>query len=406
MLHDLKHVCEVHFSRRDFTKSKKRLKKRAVPKLNLTPPPLRDEILFQFLQLNSQADVTPQGQFEVQAVPSDSMPASSSQHSSLEKMDVTPQGQFEVQAVPSASMPTSSNVTTRSQQKESESQIRKRKLEDVDVTPRKRKLLSELRKTKCTLASLKKSAKLIDNLSSEFLKEIVTSALKNQKLNPVEMAIDLYFTAGSAPCRVVLLVAAALDLQLNLKPLNLWEREQLQADFLKLNPQHTVPTIVDEGFPLWESRAISRYLVNKYGGDSSSLYPKDLMARALVDQRLDFDIGTLYPRFAQYFYPQVFGGAKPDAAALKKLEEALVFLNAFLEGQKYVTGDVLTIADLSLVATISTIDAAEISLKSYPNVEKWFELMKTTAPDYQNANQKGIDEFKKLIAQMKAKTEL
>ncbi|XP_028044212.1 glutathione S-transferase 1-1-like isoform X4 [Bombyx mandarina] len=333
MLHDLKHVCEVHFSRREITKSKKRLKKRAVPKLNLTLPPLRDEILFQFLQLNSQADVTPQGQFEVQAVPSASMPASSSQPSSLEKTDVTPQGQFEVQAVPSASMPTSS-------------------------------------------------------------------------VNPVEMAIDLYFTAGSAPCRVVLLVAAALDLQLNLKPLNLWEGEQLQADFLKLNPQHTVPTIVDEGFPLWESRAISRYLVNKYGGDSSSLYPKDLMARALVDQRLDFDIGTLYPRFAQYFYPQVFGGGKPDAASLKKLEEALVFLNAFLEGQKYVTGDVLTIADLSLVATISTIDAAEISLKSYPNVEKWFELMKTTAPDYQNANQKGIDEFKKLIAQMKAKTEL
>ncbi|XP_028044210.1 uncharacterized protein LOC114253507 isoform X2 [Bombyx mandarina] len=188
MLHDLKHVCEVHFSRREITKSKKRLKKRAVPKLNLTLPPLRDEILFQFLQLNSQ-DVTPQGQFEVQAVPSASMPASSSQPSSLEKTDVTPQGQFEVQAVPSASMPTSSDVTTRSQQKESESQIRKRKLEDVvfmqffvlDVTPRKRRLLSELRKTKCTLASLKKSAKLIDNLSSEFLKEIVTSALKNQK---------------------------------------------------------------------------------------------------------------------------------------------------------------------------------------------------------------------------------
>nr|XP_037875754.1 uncharacterized protein LOC119630429 isoform X2 [Bombyx mori] len=158
MLHDLKHVCEAHFSRRDFTKSKKRLKKRAVPKLNLTLPPLRDEILLQFLQLNSQADVTPQGQFEVQAVPCTSMPTSSSQSSSLEK-----------------------NVTKGSQRKESESQIRKRKLEDVDVTPRKRKLLSELRKTKCTLASLKKSAKLIDNLSSEFLKEIVTSALINQK---------------------------------------------------------------------------------------------------------------------------------------------------------------------------------------------------------------------------------
>lgn len=67
-----------------------------------------------------------------------------------------------------------------------------------------------------------------------------------------------------------------------------------------MNPQHTVPTIVDDGFALWESRAISRYLVNKYGGDST-LYPEDVKERALVDQRLDFDLGTLYPRFAQYF---------------------------------------------------------------------------------------------------------
>ncbi|KAF9409094.1 hypothetical protein HW555_011441 [Spodoptera exigua] len=221
------------------------------------------------------------------------------------------------------------------------------------------------------------------------------------------MALALYYTAGSAPCRLVLLVAAALNIQLDLNPVNLRAGEQFKPDFLKLNPQHTVPTLVDGDFSLWESRAISRYLVSKYGDKNNSLYPSDPQTRAVVDQRLDFDLGTLYPRFGQYFYPQIFAGAKADDALLKKLEEALVFLNTFLEGNKYAVGDKLTLADLSLVATVSTIDATGIvSLEKYPNVQKWFELVKSTAPGYEKANQAGIDEFKVLLASFKAKTEL
>ncbi|XP_075975921.1 glutathione S-transferase 1-1-like [Anticarsia gemmatalis] len=220
------------------------------------------------------------------------------------------------------------------------------------------------------------------------------------------MSIDLYYTSGSAPCRLVLLVAAALDIQLNLHNVNLREGDQFKPDFLKLNPQHTVPTIVDDGFSLWESRAISRYLVNKYGGDDSELYPKDPKARAIVDQRLDFDLGTLYPRFAQYFYPQIFGGAAPDAAQLKKLEEALVFFNTFLEGHKYAAGDKLTLADLSLVATLSTIEVGGVKFDDQPNIVRWYELVKSTAPGYKEANEKGINEFKEVLKMIKAKAEL
>ncbi|XP_049871106.1 glutathione S-transferase 1-1-like [Pectinophora gossypiella] len=218
------------------------------------------------------------------------------------------------------------------------------------------------------------------------------------------MAIDLYYTPGSAPCRLVLLVAAALNVPLNHHLVDLRAGEQFKPEFLKLNPQHTVPTIVDEGFSLWESRAISRYLVNKYGGDSN-LYPSDPQARALVDQRLDFDIGTLYPRFSQYFYPQLFGG-KADPALLKKLEEGLVFLNTFLADHKYAAGSALTLADLSLVASVSTFEAAGIDLQPYPNVLKWFDLVKATAPKYKEANEEGIKQFKEFIANLKAKTEL
>nr|UQQ66586.1 glutathione S-transferase theta 1 [Conogethes punctiferalis] len=77
------------------------------------------------------------------------------------------------------------------------------------------------------------------------------------------MAIDLYYTPGSAPCRIVLLVAAALNVELNHHLVNLRAGEQFWPEFIKLNPQHTVPTIVDNGFSLWESRAISRYLASQ-----------------------------------------------------------------------------------------------------------------------------------------------
>ncbi|XP_072949877.1 glutathione S-transferase 1-like [Epargyreus clarus] len=216
------------------------------------------------------------------------------------------------------------------------------------------------------------------------------------------MTIDLYFMPSSAPCRAVNLVASALGIydKINQRKLDLMSGEHLKPEFVKLNPQHIIPTLVDDGFSLWESRAICRYLVNKYGGGNNPLYPADVKARAVVDQRLDFDMGTLYAKFAVYFNPRFFGG-HVEKDSLQKLLEALGFLNLFLESSKYVAGDDLTIADLCLVATLSTIDVIGFSLKKYQNILRWYELVQKTAPNYQKANAEPLEEFRTMIKNKK-----
>lgn len=61
----------------------------------------------------------------------------------------------------------------------------------------------------------------------------------------------------------------------------------------KINPQHTVPTLDDDGYILSNSHAINAYLVDKYGKDDS-LYPKDLKKRGVVNQRLFFNEGIFF----------------------------------------------------------------------------------------------------------------
>ncbi len=77
------------------------------------------------------------------------------------------------------------------------------------------------------------------------------------------MPIDLYYMSMSAPCRAVLLTAKMVGVEINLKTINLMQGEHMQPEFLKINPQHTVPCLDDSGFVVTESRAICAYLVNK-----------------------------------------------------------------------------------------------------------------------------------------------
>ncbi|KAL9899373.1 glutathione S transferase D11 isoform 1-T1 [Glossina fuscipes fuscipes] len=202
-----------------------------------------------------------------------------------------------------------------------------------------------------------------------------------------DMAPTLYYLPPSPPCRSILLLAKLLDLELDLKVINILEGEQMKPEFVELNPQHCVPTMNDDGLVLWESRAILAYMAAAFGKDDS-LYPKDIRIRALVDQRLMFDLGTLYQRMAEYYFPTMFMGAPFDESKKAKLSEALGWFDAILKGRNYAAADQFTIADLTLLVTLSQIDAFGFDLLPYARIKQWYRRCKNYLEpyDYEDIN--------------------
>ena len=86
----------------------------------------------------------------------------------------------------------------------------------------------------------------------------------------------------------------------------------------------------DGDFCLNESRAIATYLITKYGKDDK-LYPKDVVTRAIVDQRLYFDMGNFYKSFADCVYPIFFGGVTPGPEKLEKFVEVMGWVNDYIK---------------------------------------------------------------------------
>ncbi|XP_031639306.1 glutathione S-transferase 1-like, partial [Contarinia nasturtii] len=140
----------------------------------------------------------------------------------------------------------------------------------------------------------------------------------------------LYMHALSPPARSVLLTAAELGVELECKVVDLFGQEHKQPEFIKLNPQHTIPFLDDNGVLIADSHAICGYLVGKYGKDDR-LYPKDLVKRAQVDARLHFDSGHLFARLRFLYFPIFFyKSCEMPEERIKEIQTAWDILERFL----------------------------------------------------------------------------
>lgn len=204
--------------------------------------------------------------------------------------------------------------------------------------------------------------------------------------------MKLYINTLSPNVRRVRLTAAVLGISLDEKVVDFAKGEHKAPEYLALNPNGAVPTLVDGDFVLTESQAIMQYLAAKK--PESGLLPRDERAHADVTRWQFWDtshfssqIGTLV--FEKMIKPG-FGMGEPDT---RKIAEALTGFQRFgavldkhLEGRKYVVGDALTLADLTLASSLMYAKQVELPVSEFPNVQAWFsrveelDAWKKTAP--------------------------
>ncbi|CAH2042127.1 unnamed protein product, partial [Iphiclides podalirius] len=182
------------------------------------------------------------------------------------------------------------------------------------------------------------------------------------------------------------MAAKLVGLPVDVEIVDLFKKEQLKESFIKKNPQHCVPTLDDDGFILWESRAIACYLADKYGKDDT-IYPKDLKKRALVHQRLHFDSSSLYVKIRAICYPILYLGVTSISDVLKDdLNNTLRFLDKFLENSKWVAGNNCTIADTSIYASVSAIMAVGWDISQFSNIQRWLKEC-SSLPGYEESEE-------------------
>ncbi|KAJ2924530.1 hypothetical protein H1R20_g12560, partial [Candolleomyces eurysporus] len=161
--------------------------------------------------------------------------------------------------------------------------------------------------------------------------------------------------------------------------------EQKATEFLDKMPFGQVPYIDDDGFILYESRAIAAYVAEKYADQGTPLIPKDLKAKALFEQAASIEAFNYNPIaskavFDKIFKPELTGIPADEAqfeSLMADLGKKLDVYDQILSKQKYLAGDQVTLADLSHLpyAELLSLVGAKV-FEERPNVSRWINELR------------------------------
>ncbi|XP_076906191.1 glutathione S-transferase F9-like [Bidens hawaiensis] len=166
------------------------------------------------------------------------------------------------------------------------------------------------------------------------------------------MVVKVYGPAYASPKRVLLCLVEK-EIEFETVPVDLIAGENLNPDFLKLQPFGSLPVIQDGDYTLFESRAIIRYYAEKYKSQGTDLLGKTLEDQGLVNQWLEVEAHNYHPplnnlvlhiMFSPHFVTRNEQVIKENE---EKLAKVLDIYEDRLSKSKYLAGDFFSLADLS-----------------------------------------------------------
>ena len=183
--------------------------------------------------------------------------------------------------------------------------------------------------------------------------------------------LTIYGSARSRASRV-LWMAMELNIPYQHKDYLPRSPETRTPEFLKLNPNGSVPVVDDDGFVLWESMAINIYLARKHG---SALHLTDPTREALVWQWSLWETDRLDRQLVNYVNASTGPEAqrnKPVADAMwAEIVPAMTTLDGALAGRQWLVGDAFSIADLNVASALYR--GLFVDLGPWPNAKAWLE---------------------------------
>jgi len=179
---------------------------------------------------------------------------------------------------------------------------------------------------------------------------------------------------GIARTRAYRALWMAMELGLDYEhlPIEIGDAGARSPEFLAINPNGRLPVIVDDGFVLFESLAITLYLAKKHS--AGKLYPATLEGEAKAWQWsfwaiAEVDRGVnIWSLHAVRLPPAERDGALREEA-LKVIAAPFKVLDAALAENPYLLGGEFTVADLNVAAVISR--AVDMDLSAAPNLKAW-----------------------------------
>nr|XP_039255791.1 glutathione S-transferase D4-like [Styela clava] len=214
------------------------------------------------------------------------------------------------------------------------------------------------------------------------------------------MPVQFYYHPNSPPSKAIWMILEHMGLDYEPHVVDLFTDEHKKPEYLKINPLAQVPAIVDDGFPMWESRAMAAWLINQYGAQckKSSLYPTDAKSKAIVDMALYTDSSIYEGRLLPYL--NIGGVFKGEGIAEDKIDDLKAGLKMYeyaLSKHKFMAGDHLTIADFSALNSMYVLSYVEFKgWSDYPNISRWFEKEMKVLPCFAKCIQEPKDVFKEM----------
>ncbi|AMO23498.1 glutathione S-transferase [Ramlibacter solisilvae] len=150
-------------------------------------------------------------------------------------------------------------------------------------------------------------------------------------------------------------------------------------EYLARNPNALVPTLEDEGFALWESNVIVRYLCAKH--EAGDLYPQDLRQRFDAERWMDWQQTTLNPAGREAFIqlirtPADRRNADALAASVSATEPLLATLDARLAARPFMAGERLTMADIPIACEMHRWWGLPLAHREHPHLRRWYQVLR------------------------------